>query len=72
MLNRFLTALTVAAVVMVALPGLAVAAEDEVPTFSKDIAPLFQAKCEACHRPNSIAPMSLVILATLPTASYRV
>jgi hypothetical protein len=30
------------------------------PTFTKDIAPIFQAKCEACHRPGSIAPMSLV------------
>ena len=30
------------------------------PTFSKDIAPIFQAKCEACHRPDSIAPMALV------------
>jgi hypothetical protein len=30
------------------------------PTFTKDIAPIFQAKCEACHRPDSIAPMSLV------------
>jgi hypothetical protein len=29
------------------------------PTFSKDIAPIFQAKCEACHRAGSIAPMSL-------------
>jgi hypothetical protein len=29
------------------------------PTFTKDIAPIFQAKCEACHRPDSIAPMSL-------------
>ncbi|MDP2389208.1 MAG: cytochrome c, partial [Acidobacteriota bacterium] len=30
------------------------------PTFAKDIAPIFQNKCEACHRPDSIAPMSLV------------
>src|SRR5882724_4510968 len=30
------------------------------PTFSKDVAPIFQEKCQACHRPNSIAPMSLV------------
>ena len=30
------------------------------PTFTKDIKPIFQAKCESCHRPNSIAPMSLV------------
>ena len=29
-------------------------------TFTKDVAPIFQAKCEACHRPNSIAPMSLM------------
>ena len=30
------------------------------PVFSKDVAPIFQEKCEACHRPDSIAPMSLV------------
>lgn len=28
-------------------------------TFARDVAPIFQAKCEACHRPGSIAPMSL-------------
>src|SRR5277367_1287446 len=28
-------------------------------TFSKDVAPIFQAKCEECHRPNTVAPMSL-------------
>jgi hypothetical protein len=28
-------------------------------TFSKDIAPIFQAKCQSCHEPGSIAPMSL-------------
>ena len=36
------------------------AAEEAAPTFTKDVAPIFQAKCEACHRPGSIAPMSLV------------
>ena len=30
------------------------------PTFTKDIAPIFQSKCEACHRPNNMAPMSLI------------
>jgi len=29
------------------------------PTFTKDIAPIFQEKCEACHRTDSIAPMPL-------------
>ena len=28
-------------------------------TYSKDVAPIFQAKCEECHRPNTVAPMSL-------------
>lgn len=32
----------------------------ELVTFSKDIAPIFQAKCQECHQPNSIAPMSLI------------
>jgi hypothetical protein len=28
-------------------------------TFTKDVAPIFQAKCEECHRPGTSAPMSL-------------
>ena len=30
------------------------------PTFAKDVAPIFQRSCQVCHRPNSIAPMSLL------------
>ncbi len=30
------------------------------PTFTRDVARIFQEKCESCHRPDSIAPMSLV------------
>jgi len=29
-------------------------------TFTKDVAPIFQDNCQACHRPGSIAPMSLL------------
>jgi hypothetical protein len=29
-------------------------------TFTKDVAPIFQEKCQACHRADSMAPMSLV------------
>src|SRR5436305_1005295 len=29
-------------------------------TFSKDVAPIFQKTCQNCHRPGSIAPMSLL------------
>ena len=32
-------------------------------TFSKDVAPIFQQKCQECHQPNSIAPMSLITFA---------
>ena len=32
---------------------------DEV-TFTKDIAPIFQKSCQQCHRPDSVAPMSLL------------
>ena len=48
--------LTVA--VQLATPGFARAA-DETPTYTKDVAPIFREKCEACHRPGYIAPMSL-------------
>jgi len=30
------------------------------PTFTKDVLPLLQRSCQKCHRPNSIAPMSLL------------
>jgi hypothetical protein len=42
-----------------AFSGLLIAAEAPV-TFTKDIAPIFQEKCESCHRKDSMAPMSLV------------
>ena len=29
-------------------------------TFTKDVAPILQQKCQACHQPNSIAPMPLI------------
>jgi hypothetical protein len=40
-------------------PAVTSAAVPANPTFTKDIAPIFQEKCEACHRADSIAPMSL-------------
>ena len=43
--------------------GPALAAGPAAPanvTFSKDVAPILQAKCQSCHEPGSIAPMPLV------------
>src|ERR1051326_4335338 len=31
-----------------------------VVTFSRDVAPIFYKNCVACHRPNDLAPMSLL------------
>src|SRR4051794_23838110 len=39
------------------------AASTESVTFAKDIAPIFQRSCVNCHRPGSIAPMSLMTYA---------
>jgi len=36
------------------------AAADRPVTFNKDIAPILQRSCQNCHRPNSLAPMSLL------------
>ena len=55
--------LRLSAIVAVSLlaPGAAYAAgESKAVTFSKDVAPIFQAKCQSCHEPGSIAPMSLI------------
>jgi hypothetical protein len=47
---------------VLAITGSAVAADAPTGqvTYSKDVAPIFQAKCQSCHQPNSIAPMSLI------------
>src|SRR5579862_6971815 len=54
---------------VVILSGLAMAGEpastvagaaNKPVTFSKDIVPIFQEKCQDCHRKDSMAPMSLV------------
>src|SRR5215831_5784400 len=35
-------------------------AADSAVTFTKDVAPILQRSCQNCHRPGSIAPMSLM------------
>ncbi len=53
--------LRVGALAVIAVAGgAATASAQSAPTFAKDVAPILQKKCEACHRPDSIAPMSLV------------
>src|SRR5438067_1978833 len=54
--------MTLSSPVLVTLSSPVLAAEltQKPVTFAKDIAPIFQEKCEACHRKGSMAPMSLV------------
>ena len=61
---RTLLAVAIAAGAMAALPAAGQAiepgSEAEAVTFTKDIAPILQRSCQKCHRPNSLAPMSLI------------
>jgi hypothetical protein len=51
----------IALAAMLTISAPAVAAESNAaPTFSKDVSRILQQKCQQCHQPNSIAPMSLI------------
>ncbi len=53
---------TLAALAMAALPVAAWSAPagGGAVTFTKDIEPILQRSCQNCHRPDSMAPMSLI------------
>ena len=59
LMRRVLLAATLGGVILIRRPRPH-RPHGDAPTFSKDVAPIFQAKCQACHQPNSIAPMSLI------------
>jgi len=48
---------------LLTIPALAAAqtpATERPVTFAKDVAPILQQNCQVCHRPGSMAPMSLL------------
>ncbi len=47
-------------------------ATKRAPTFTKDVAPIFQQKCQTCHQPGSIAPMSLLTYEDAKKYSRRI
>ena len=47
-----------AALLLVGASGAS--ATEETPTFAKDVAPILYENCVSCHRPNHLAPMSLI------------
>jgi mono/diheme cytochrome c family protein len=59
MARMFRTTFLVGTALALSVPVFAADAAKPV-TFSKDVAPIFQKKCQECHQPGSIAPMSLI------------
>ena len=58
---RFAAFAGAASVVLLLPPaGAAAAPAEDDPTFTRDIAPILQQKCEGCHRTGQMAPMPLV------------
>ena len=57
---QMLLATAVVALVAAPQPAAAQASGTDEVTFSKDIAPILQRSCQKCHRPDSLAPMSLI------------
>jgi hypothetical protein len=55
-------AIAIAGVALAPISANAQAAKTAAPsvTFAKDIAPILQKSCQGCHRPNQMAPMSLM------------
>lgn len=50
----------VIAVASLSLVGVPDVAFGQAVTYAKHVAPIMQQKCQVCHQPNSIAPMSLL------------
>ncbi len=57
-----LSGITFGVMAMVASPAAELPAQDagEQVTYARDVAPILQEKCQICHQPNSVAPMSLL------------
>src|SRR5258705_12244705 len=51
---------TLSVFLIMSAPALAAETPGRQVTISKDVAPILQEKCQQCHQPNSIAPMSLI------------
>ena len=58
--HAVLFVLTAALVAFAPSRPVAGQAQSGAPTFTKDVAPILQRSCQTCHRPSSVAPMSLI------------
>src|SRR5215510_7465157 len=53
-------ALSIVLIVGITSPASAAQTAAQQVTFTKDVAPILQNKCQVCHRPGTFAPMSLL------------
>ena len=53
-------ALTALLLALAALGSPAASTANDEVTFTKDVAPILHRSCLSCHRPDSVAPMSLI------------
>src|SRR6187455_1814779 len=58
--GRIFMGFAAAWVMVAAAPASAQTAASQPVTFTRDIAPILQRSCQQCHRPDSVAPMSLI------------
>ena len=56
-------AMAAAAVAVSSATSVAAPAHMDVPTYSKDVAPILQKNCQVCHRPGEAGPFSLLTYA---------
>ncbi|MCY4505499.1 MAG: cytochrome c [Acidobacteria bacterium] len=54
------TIIAAAGVIGLSLAGAAGAAAQDVPTYNEHVGPILLDNCASCHRPNQVAPMSLM------------
>ncbi len=59
-MTRAVTAFSVLVLVVVGRSSTGSAQQASAPTFNTDVAPIVFGKCAECHRPNQVAPMSLL------------
>ncbi len=66
--RALLSAILFGVMALVAMPAADLMAQeaDQV-TYARDVAPILQEKCQVCHQPNSVAPMSLLTYAQVRT-----
>ncbi|HSH76673.1 MAG TPA: hypothetical protein VLA09_13380, partial [Longimicrobiales bacterium] len=66
------TGVLAAGLLVLGVPGAAGAQEGAGVTFSRDVVPILQRRCQNCHRDNSVAPMPLLTFQDVRPYAQRI